>query len=473
MDSLLMPQNNSRIGIHYFPDALHYREDDLHTWLPELLSLGVSWLTLIAMEDRAIPESFLRGLLDAGIEPILHFRNPLTPPSQIDNIRMLFDTYAKWGVRYVVLSDRPNTRATWSTTNWAQIDLVERFLDLFLPSAEAAVQADLIPVFPPLEPGGDYWDTAFLRAALRGLKRRGDHYLLDSFVLSAYAFVEDRSLAWGAGGPERWPSSRPYFTPPGQQDQLGFYIFDWYLALSRAVLGEARPLLLLGAGSRFNAGIDPDPHPTPEIAHAHRNLALARLLVNGTGSYLEPYLTGDNFPGPIPPEVLSCNFWLLAASSDSQYGAQAWFKPDGSVLPVVNMVREWLSSQDVLSRKNGGKNSANPDQFEKDGFTAPSQPRGDLQMGISTHAIVHYLLLPQYEWGVSEWHLDVIRPYIKKYRPTVGFSIKEAAQSARVTVIGGQQSFPEETIEELRAAGCVVERITGDGTSIATKLATL
>lgn len=464
----------TRIGIHYFPDTLHYREEDLHTWLPELLSLGVSWLTLITSENRAIPESFLRGLLEAGIEPILHFTSPLAPPSQVNNIRMFLHTYARWGVRYVILSDRPNIRAAWPTTSWAQIDLVERFLDLFLPMAEAALQANLIPVFPPLEPGGDYWDTAFLRSALEGIKRRGNHYLLDSLVLSAYAPVEDRPLTWGAGGPERWPGSRPYFTPPGQEDQLGFYIFDWYLALSRAALGETRPLLLLGAGSRFNARIDPAPHLSAEIAHAHKNLALVRLVMGDIGSSFSSNSTENNFLGPIPPQVLACNFWLLAASSGSQHATQAWFKPDGSTLPVVNMVREWLSVRNLTSRKSGEKPLTNREnQLTNCSLAAPLQVQGNLETRTGSHSIAHYLLLPHYEWGVAEWHLDVIRPYVKKYRPTVGFSIEEAALAARVTVIGGQQSFPKESLERLRSTGCVVERITGDGTSIATKLASL
>jgi putative cell wall-binding protein len=62
---------------------------------------------------------------------------------------------------------------------------------------------------------------------------------------------------------------------------------------------------------------------------------------------------------------------------------------------------------------------------------------------------------------------------VKKYRPTIGFSIKEAKQAARVTLIGGSQSFPDTVLEELRSANCTVEQISGDGTSIASQLATL
>jgi hypothetical protein len=87
------------------------------------------------------------------------------------------------------------------------------------------------------------------------------------------------------------------------------------------------------------------------------------------------------------------------------------------------------------------------------------------------HPIKHYLLLPKYEWGVADWHLDVIRPFVLKYQPTVGFSMDEAALAAQITVIGNLNSFPEEQLEHLRKIGCMVDRISGDGTTIATELA--
>ncbi len=60
---------------------------------------------------------------------------------------------------------------------------------------------------------------------------------------------------------------------------------------------------------------------------------------------------------------------------------------------------------------------------------------------------------------------------MKKYAPTVGFSLEEAALAEKVTVIGNSVSFTDETLDQLRACGCQVERISGDGTSIATQLA--
>jgi hypothetical protein len=90
------------------------------------------------------------------------------------------------------------------------------------------------------------------------------------------------------------------------------------------------------------------------------------------------------------------------------------------------------------------------------------------------HDIAHismFLVLPSYEWGVSDWHLDVIKPFVKKHKPVIGFSLKEALYAKKVIVIGDEQQFPESDISMLRHLGCQVDRITDTGTSIATKLA--
>jgi hypothetical protein len=86
-------------------------------------------------------------------------------------------------------------------------------------------------------------------------------------------------------------------------------------------------------------------------------------------------------------------------------------------------------------------------------------------------SIDHYLLLPMTEWGAAEWHLDAARPFILKHHPTVGYSPEEAALAEHVTVVGGEQVFSEELLNILRQRGCQVTRISGDGTEIATQLA--
>jgi hypothetical protein len=466
MPKLPLPSQNTRLGFHYHPDTQHYRESDLQAWLPELKSLEITWLTLKAPLDRAIPEPFLTGLLSAGIEPVLHFSLPLGDSLWIDDLRFLFETYARWGIHYVVLFDRPNCRDAWPADAWAQNDLVERFLDLFIPGVQAALGNNLIPVFPPLEPGGDYWDSAFLRAALHGLRRRFQDGRLKQLVLSAYARSGERPLDWGSGGPECWPGVHAYITPPGQQDHRGFRIFDWYLAIAQAVLGEALPIMLFQVGSYPQAGAGDDATGLKPSDHTDRNFALARSIfpVKSTQEIGSVPVGLAEDPGSLPPQVLCANFWLLAACPQNRHAAQAWFKPDGRTLPIVGTLRQWLA----------GLPGPSPEQPDSAAAVSPQtcSTTPPERATARSRPIQHYLLLPLFEWGIADWYLDAIRPFVKKHHPTVGFSLEEALHAARVTIVGSRHLFPDSKVDALRAAGCVVDRIDGDGTSIATRLAT-
>jgi len=422
----------TRTGFHYYPDTLHYRESDLARWLPVLKAVGASWLVIQSDTRRAIPETFFNGLLREGIEPIVQFGlSPASPPN-LSELTTLLEAYAHWGAQAVLLFDRPNASASWSNGHWAQQDLVERFLDRFLPLSSMALKLGLLPLFPALEPGGSYWDTAFLRAALVSLERRKQTVLLQRLVLSAWAHTGSRSLNWGSGGPERWPESRPYATPAGSEDQRGFRIFDWYQAVAKSVLGQALPIVLFGAGS-------PSSHLyTGE--HRETALNIARLMAGETVS--DPTDMSASLD-PVPAEVLACNFWRLAGDAD------AWFPEDDQPLPAATAIQEWRAARAASGRKVAIPNTGDP----------------------GARPIAHYLLLPTYDWGVSEWHLSIIRPFVQKHAPTIGFSLAEATLARQVTVVGNEQSFAEEDLNQLRAAGCSVERISGDGTSIATQLA--
>lgn len=497
---------NHRLGFHYWADTLHYRQEDLETWLPRLTGLGAAWATLLAPCERAIPEGFLGGLLAAGVQPVLHF-DRLTPGRRppLDDLRPLLASYARWGVRQVAFYDRPNRRAAWRPGDWTASDLVERFLDGFLPLAGLAQAEGLTPVFPPLEPGGDYWDLAFLHTALEALQRRAAPDLLEGLALGAYALTSDRPLDWGAGGPARWPGLHPYpagqVEPPGVQDQRGFHIFDWYLAEAEAVLGRRPPVLLLRAGyclpRRANApGAPPDaltgaPTLADRLRHARLNLAVAAGLagaVSGAPPDAAPDALDLPTPGPIPAEVLACNFWLLAAAPRSEHTPNAWFAAGQEPQPVVTSFRQWVSAR----RKADPAQAARPEQagaslladlrwaFQDDllqdellagealADRAPLPPGPELPVQpAARRPILHYVLLPLYAWGASNWDLAAIEPLLQDAHPTIGFSLAEARHAERVTVVGGEGAVSSEALDMLRQSGCQVERISEDGTFIA------
>jgi hypothetical protein len=411
-----------KVGFHYRADANHYSDKDLGLWLPKLKEMGASWVVLNAPLNRAIPEGFIATLKMEGVEPVLHFQTKPNQNPRIEELILLFENYQRWGVKYIILYDRPNQQESWSAEAWAQSDLPERFLDGFLSLAEAAVAVGLVPVFPPLEPGGDYWDLTFLRGALDGIKRRASQPLQNRLILSGYAGLKGRQLAWGKGGPQSWPEAQPYHTPETSQDQIGFRIADWYGTISETVLDRRLPLLMLGIQG-----------PVPDRNDLHEEL------VNGAQLIARRAVNGQD---PLPEEVIGGAFWLLVGDANAPEANSSWFTPDGQPRPIV----------EAFTRKEE---------------TLPA-PKGSGEFRFS-----HYLLLPSFEWGVAEWHLNVTRPFIKRHRPTVGFSLEEALQAEQVTVVGGEEHFTERQLTHLRNQGCLVRRIEGDGTKIASQLAAI
>ena len=183
---------------------------------------------------------------------------------------------------------------------------------------------------------------------------------------------------------------------------------------------------------------------SPEVdvhAHTWQNMTIVQIMSGHAQEY-----------EPVPPQVIGCNFWVLSATNDDENINNAWYKPNGSRLPIVDQLKEWFAS--------GGPNQAK---------SAKSILSNILNFN-GVHPISHYLLLPNYEWGNSEFRMETIRPFIKKYQPTIGFSPVEASHAKKVTVIGGPSTIPDAIIDGLLAAGCIVEQISGDGMNIASQV---
>lgn len=403
---------HSRLGYYYYPDDLHYTQAELADWLPVLKSLGARWLTLHASPDRAIPELFLRGLLEADIEPIIHI--PCDVGSiDADQISPLLGCYASWGIHYVVIFDRPNLRKKWDSNEWCRTQLVERFVDYILPILEAQQKVGLKPIFPPLEPGGDYWDTAFLQAALSSIIRRGRQPLLQDLIVGIYAWPFDKPLDWGAGGPDCWPEARPYHTPEGCQDQRGLHIFDWYSSAIDLAIHHPLPLLVVAGGAlpeNSEAGLGMD-------KHTERNISIARMLEDES----------------IPGNVLNYCFYCLSSVSNAPDRDCSWFRTIEDYRPVVQAMRNFVQLPNMQPY---------PNQMDK-----PLQ---------------HYVLLPEGmdPEAISNW--TVIGDFIQETRPVIGFSSAEAKLAARVTLIGNPHAFADSIEEELNLAGCIVSHLDVD-----------
>jgi hypothetical protein len=429
--------NSRRYGFHYFPDSLHYRSDDLETWIPELKALGASWLVLQSEANRAIPEEFILGLVKEKIEPIIHFPLNLADPISTDKIDPILSAYAKWGVHYVIFFDRPNSRTAWGDLSWGQNNLVDRFIDQFLPLAQSAVEYGLTPVFPPLEPGGHYWDTVFLRHSLERLQARNAVKILEKIAIAAYAWTWEKPLNWGFGGQEQWPLSRPYRIPSGSQDERGFRIFDWYHSITRTVLQRTCPIILLQTGISFDPASIKENSET--VVTDNKNILDILKLLNNENVY--DAIEQEQALKPLPEEVLCCNFWLLSSGKSDINANQSWIMEDGEKSAIAQDVINYFKSSNSIELYSD-KSIENENPFER------------------SFSISRYLFFPSLEWFLQNGQKEEIQEYIKRYKPTIGFSIKEAAYAEVVTIAGVSESIPDAEIEVLRASGCFVNQLS-------------
>ncbi len=403
----------NRLGFHYYPDDRHYTEKDLAAWLPTLSALGAKWLTLRTTTSRAVPESFVRGLLEAGITPIVLLPARLTSVRPAEHSGLL-EAYAHWGVRHVVIGDRPNTRAQWEPSEWGRPALVERCLDRLIPILQAERSAGLQPVLPALEPGGDYWDTAFLSSMLAALHRRGQQSLLRDLALSLYAWSFGRPVDWGRGGAKAWPSVRPYqIAVRASRINAGSAPSTGTPQIAQETIGRSLPMLVLGGG--IGPSWDPDSESeTAELVGMAQALASA----------------------DIPDTLLAFNLYLLCAEPDAAEHSAALYA-DASTPRVAARALFSLAAQTIRRARHSRR------------------PR----------RIAHYLLLPTNgTLGREEW--NALAEYVLVWRPVIGFSVSEAGQASEVTLVGDSHALPTSVENELSAAGCVVRRVIPQSTPV-------
>jgi len=414
-----MNKTNRIMGFSYFSEPKYLVRKQVSQWFQVMRKLGASAVILESDFIKAIPEDVFICAQENELTPIVHFKSELPLARKFNDVAFLLDVYARWGGSDVIFGDKPNTRTAWPTSGWHYENLVDHFLDRFIPLANHAVRIGLTPVMAPLQPGGDYWDTAFLELFLSGLKKRHLGVILDHLILASYGYTFRKSLSWGKGGPENWPGAKPYLTPEDHEDQLGFNNFEWLRAVGRKATGQEFPIIILDAGQEGTQFSEPESQRSIEtIQRIYQCISNdpSEILGDGSGS------------GSVKLFTIS-----LSGLNDTF----------GGKLTVAGLVS--LFGNESADHKTG-----NPGQLE------------------GGKTIAHYLLLPSHGSGVSDVILNKVRPIIKKFHPTVGFSLEEAVLAQKVSIFPDKTLFTESTINKLRTAGCMVEILPESGIEIAT-----
>jgi hypothetical protein len=374
--------------------------------------------------DRNIPEDVIISALENGLEPIVQCNSELPIPRVFNDIALIMSVYAKWGVKKMILGNKPNTKAAWLEAGWQYENLIDHFLDRFIPLANHSVRIGINPVLPPMQPGGDYWDTAFIELVLKGLRQRKLDAIINDLILSCYGYTFNNPLSWGRGGPERWSVSKPYLTPEGQEDQLGFNNFEWVLAHAKRQIGDELPVMILDAGN---------PGTVVEDRESNKILEDVQIIYRALQDEWSEHEENSESAIVFDDSVKGCFFDLNTL--ENALGDSLNFDTFGQLFASYH------------------KNKADCANSKK-----------------QTKEIPHYLLLPSHQTGVSDAVLSKVRPIIKKFKPTIGFSLKEASMAQRVTIFPDSHAFTDEQINQLRATGCSVEILPESGIEIATFL---
>ena len=415
---------NKRLGFHYFQDTNHYLERDLAQVLPELRSLDSAWLILKSRHTVAIPEEFITGLVSEGIQPIVHFDFQVNSNIRPEDIRILITQYAKWGVKHVIFFDKPNTKKAWMPGTWSQGDLVERFLDRYLPFVRLAEQNGITPVFPPLEPGGDYWDLSFLRKAFLLVSQRRTLEFGANLHIAVSAQSFNNPIDWGNGGESKWRMPRPYAkTEIGEQDHFGLNTYQWYAQIARKTLNSSPKFILLYMGTAEQK--------TNSMDDTLDYSELVDLVLDSENETQSGFSISKN--------VIACIFWLMNTPKKKE--KQNTIKT--TLIEIDEDTKpEWIEDLQAKVEETQKQNT---------------EYKLAESLADWVFAIDHYLLLPSYEWGVPVNTLDRVRPIIAESKPTIGFSIAEACNARKVTVWNENGAFSEKDIQTLREAGCIID----------------
>lgn len=277
------PVNNNGRGIHWVPTTRQTPEV-VDRLVAEAQRMGIRWVTFLNQGTTIGENDYLvKRLREAGIMPILRVYTDAGSPIEGDLASMVRH-YRALGVPYFQLFNEPNLRIE----NGGRDPDVADYLDRWLPAARVVIANGGLPGLGALSPQGDVDDLTFLRETLRQLRQRGTDDVLGRTWLSVHNY--------GA-------------------DYLRVREYD---RIVRAELGRSLPQIGTEAGI----------YPGPQLSQQEQT----RIVVDAY-EYMkrrEPY-------------YLAYTYWIIAnglgGGHDPAWEHQALFRADGSVHPLVDVLR--------------------------------------------------------------------------------------------------------------------------------------
>jgi hypothetical protein len=295
------PNGDNGRGLHWIPTTSQ-SPSAIDRFVAEAKRMGVKWVTFLNNGANTGDNDYLVSkLVGAGIEPIMRLWTPTLQPIQGD-VESMVRHYVAMGVNYFQPYNEPNLNSEQPDNKVS----VDRYLNNWIPAAQAIIRGGGLPGFGSMAPGGDLDDQQFLTQALDGLKQRGQLGLLDKGWLSMHNYTHNH------------PIEEPYTD--------GFFKFRNYHKILSDALGRDLPIIGTEGGTFVGERENAD---APAV-DANTVAQWATQAYTYMRDRREPW----NF---------AYSFWTIAndagGGSDPRFDAEALFKGDGSVSQVVTALR--------------------------------------------------------------------------------------------------------------------------------------
>ena len=265
--------------------------------------MGVKWVTFLNDGASVGKNDYLVSkLVGAGIEPVMRLWSAKLEPIQGD-IEGMVRHYVSMGVHYFQPFNEPNL----SVEQPDGVPSVDRYLNAWIPAAQAIVRGGGLPGFGSLAPGGDKNDVTFLTEALDGLRSRGQLDALDHAWLSMHNYTHNHAIVERA-------------------DTDGFFKFRAYHQILQNALGRDVPII----GTEGGTFVGEHEDTTLPAVDASTAVSMAGQAYSYMRDQREPW----NF---------AYSFWTIAneagGGTDQGFSQQALFHADGSASPIVSALR--------------------------------------------------------------------------------------------------------------------------------------
>jgi hypothetical protein len=302
LDAYPHPNGDNGRGMHWVPTT-HQSKSAVDRFVAEAQKMGVKWVTFLNDGATLGQNDYLVSkLVGAGIEPIMRLYSATLEPIQGD-VEGMVRHYVGMGVHYFQPYNEPNL----SVEQPDGVPSVDRYLNTWIPAAQAIVRGGGLPGFGSLAPGGDMNDVDFLQRAMDGLRSRGQLGLLDRGWLSMHNYTHNRPIEERA-------------------DTDGFFKFRAYNHILRGALGRDVPII----GTEGGTFIGEQEDTALPAVDAGTAVSMATQAYRYMRDQREPW----NF---------AYSFWTIAneagGGTDPRFAQQALFKPDGTTSPIVTALQ--------------------------------------------------------------------------------------------------------------------------------------